>query len=96
MRARRKDLYLKREVRVVALSREEALRYAEIQSGMRAGIAALIFVICLLAIIVLLFLGEFLWAIVAAALMILAVFAMIMQSRYAEVYREEQARVAAG
>ena len=80
---------------MVALSREEALRYAEMLSEVSVGIAALLFVILLIVIIVLLFRGEFLLAIVVAALIILAIFAIIIQSRYAEVYREEQARVAA-
>ena len=51
--------------------------------------------ILLIVVIVLLFVGEFLLAIAFAALMIFAIFIMIRQSRYAEVFREEQARVAA-
>jgi len=80
---------------MVALSREEALRYAEMHSKIAAGGAILLFVIFLIAVIVLLFVGELLLAIVFAALMIFALFVIIRQSRYAEVYREEQARVAA-
>ena len=77
------------------MSREEALKYAELHSELATGIALVVFVILLIAVIVLLFLREFLLAIAFAALMIFALFVIIRQSRYAEVYREEQARVAA-
>jgi len=80
---------------MVALSRKEALRYAEMMAGVNVGIATLLFIILLIITIFLLFRGEFLWAIVVAALMILAIIAIIIQSRYAEVYGEEQARAAA-
>lgn len=43
---------------------------------------------------ILLIYRQHLYALIVAALMVLAVYAMIKSSQYAEVYREERARVA--
>jgi len=80
---------------VITLSRDEALKGAELSAEFGALRGVVVFLICLVLIVIFVFLQMYWYIIPVAVVMVLAVYVMIKATSYSEVYREERARASA-
>lgn len=76
------------------MSREEALKAAEMSAQFGVLRALTVIGICFILIVVFLWRGEYWYVLPVSLVLMLAIYWLIRMSRYSQVYEEERTRVA--